>query len=84
MIKKEFELPKRDATKAKVTFVKREGIWFWDLPNHVREAPDGMVASLPLPDVNLDQAKTVKDCLDLIGERRGKDWVGQVIVDLLN
>lgn len=80
---KEFEVPKRDGTKAKVTFAKRNGIWFWDLPEGLREVPEGCVASLPLPDVNLDQAKTVKDCLDLVGERRGEDWVGQVIVDLL-
>ncbi len=81
-MKKEFDLPKRDGTKTKVTFAKRDNIWFWDLPEGLREVAEGCVASLPLPDVNLDQAKTVKACLDLIGEKRGQLWVGQVIVDL--
>lgn len=82
--RKEFEVPRRDGTKAKFVFVKPEGsVWHWDLPEHIRDAPEGNVASLPLPDVNLDNANTVKECLDLIGQKRGQDWVGQVVVDLL-
>jgi len=82
--RKEFDCPRRDGTKAKFVFVKPEGsVWHWDLPNHLRESFPGHVASLPLPDVNLDKAKDLKTCLDLIGKARGQDWVGQVVVDLL-
>jgi len=77
-MKKEFEIPKRDGTKAKVVFEKPEdSIWYWDVEK------DGEEISLPLPDVNLDNAKTLIDCLKLINEKRGEDWVGQVIVDIL-
>ena len=81
--RKEFECPRRDGTKAKFVFTKDEGVWFWDLPKHIREAPQGAVASLPLPDVDLDNAKNLKECLNLIGQKRGEDWVGQIVVDLL-
>ena len=82
-MKKEFLVPRIDKTNAKFVFVKQGGIWYWDLPKHLRDAPKGSVASLPLPDVDLDKAKELKDCLNLIGKVRGKDWVGQVVVDLL-
>jgi len=82
-VKKEFQVPKRNGTKAKFSFVKQNGVWFWDLPKEVLSAPMGSVASLPLPDVDLDKAESVKECLDLIGKKRGEDWVGQVVVDLL-
>lgn len=82
--RKEFECPRRDGTKAKFVFVKPQGsVWYWDIPNHLRESPKGHTASLPLPDVNLDKAKDLKECLDLIGKKRGQDWVGQIVVDLL-
>ena len=75
-MKKEFILKRRDGKDAKFTFVKpKESVWYWDLP-------DGR--SLPLPDVELDEAKTLKDCLDLISDQRGESWVGQVMADLLN
>lgn len=83
MMRKKFSVKKRDGTKRKFTFVKRKNIWFWDLPNDVKPAPNGEVASLPLPDVNLDQAKTLKECISLIAKKRGDDWVGQVVADLL-
>ena len=77
-MKKEFEVPKRDGTKAKFIFSKNEwdksGIWYWDLP-------DGK--SLPLPDMELEKTKELKEILDLIGKQRSQEWVGQVIVDLL-
>ena len=83
--RKEFELSRRDGKKAKFIFVKPEGsVWYWDLPKTLLDAPKGEVASLPLPDVNLDNAKNLKECLDLIGKQRGEEWVGQVVVDLLN
>ena len=82
--RKEFEMPRMDGTKAKFIFVKPEGsIWYWDIPT-LRESFAGHTASLPLPDVNLDSAITLKECLDLIGAKRGIDWVGQVVVDLLH
>lgn len=74
-LRKEFDCPRRDGTKAKFVFVKPDGsVWYWDVV-------DGK--SLPLPDVNLNKAENLKECLDLISEKRGKDWVGQVVVDLL-
>ena len=83
--RKEFELIRRDGTKAKFVFVKplEDSIWYWDMPKHLIESPNQFVASLPLPDVDLDNAKDLKTCLDLIGKKRGQDWVGQIIVDLL-
>lgn len=84
-MRKEFEVPRRDGKKAKFIFVKPKGsIWYWDLPKEIKDIGEGYVASLPLPDVNLDKAKTLKECLDLIGKQRGEEWVGQVVVDLLN
>jgi len=82
-MRKEFSFKKRDGTKAKFTFVKRGGFWFWDLPEGIKPSLKGELASLLLPDINLDQAKTLKECLDLIAEKRGDDWVGQVVTDLL-
>lgn len=82
-IKKEFECPRRDGTKANFVFIREGGIWYWDLPKHLRNAPEGCVASLPLPDIDLDNAKNLKECLDLIGQKRGQGWVGQIVVDLL-
>lgn len=80
--RKEFELQRRDGTKAKFVFEKPEGsVWYWDLPEHL--SPGEHIASLPLPDVNLDKAKDLKECLDLIGQKRGHDWVGQIVGDLL-
>lgn len=81
--RKEFECPRRDGTKAKFVFVKDGGIWYFDLPKHIRDAPQGSIASLPLPDIDLVKAKNLKECLDLIGQKRGQDWVGQIVVDLL-
>ena len=81
--RKEFECLRRDGSKALFVFVKDEGIWYWDLPKHLRDAPPGSIASLPLPDISLDKAKSLKEALDLIGQRRGQDWVGQIVVDLL-
>ena len=84
MTKKLFEIPRKDGTKAKIVFVKPKGsIWYWDIPKHLINSFPGYTASLPLPDVDLEEAKTLKECLDLIGAKRGQDWVGQVIVDLL-
>ena len=84
-IRKEFECPRRDGTKATFVFVKplEDGIWYWDIPQHLIKSFPEHTASLPLPDVNLDKAKTLAECLDLIGKKRGQDWVGQVVVDLL-
>ncbi len=82
--RKEFECPRRDGTKAKFVFVKPEGsVWHWDIPEHLRKSFEGYTASLPLPDIDLDNAKDLKTCLDLIGKKRGEDWVGQIVVDLL-
>ncbi len=82
--RKEFDCPRMDGTKAKFVFVKPDGsVWHLDIPKHIRESFEGHTASLPLPDVDLDKAETLKECLDLIGEKRGKDWVGQIVVDLL-
>ncbi len=83
-IRKEFKCPRRNGTKAIFVFVKPTGsVWHWDLPKHLINSPEGITASLPLPDVNLDKAKDLKTCLDLIGKVRGQDWVGQVVTDLL-
>lgn len=83
-MKKEFRVPRKDGTKATVTFVKHKGVWFWEVPKGSSLVGlIGGVVWLPLPDVALEKAKTVKECLDLIAKKRGKDWVGQVIVDLL-
>ena len=87
--RKEFDCPRRDGTKAKFVFVKqgiasnKDGIWYWDIPQHLIKSFPEHTASLPLPNVNLDKAKTLAECLDLIGKKRGQDWVGQVVVDLL-
>ncbi len=82
--RKEFEMPRMDGTKAKVVFVKPEGsVWYLDIPKHLVESFEGRTASLPLPDVDLDKAETLKDCLDLIAEKRSQDWVGQIVVDWL-
>jgi len=70
----EEKIKRRDGKTVNFTFTKKD-IWYWDLP-------DGK--SLPLPDVDLSKAKTVKKCLDLIGKKRGDRWVGQVVIDLLN
>jgi hypothetical protein len=83
-MRKEFECPRRDGTKAKFVFEKPEGsVWYWDIPQHIISSFPDHIASLPLPDVNLDKANTLKECLDLIAKKRGQDWVGQVVVDLL-
>lgn len=83
-MRKEFRMKRRDGTQARFIFVKPEGsVWYWDIPEKVASVPEGGVASLPLPDVNLDKAKTVKECLDLVAKKRGDDWVGQVVADLL-
>ena len=82
-MKKEFECPKRDGTKAKFVFTKPHGsVWYWDLPKNIKEGMN-VAPSLPLPDVNLDNAKTLKECLDLIGKARSEEWVGQIVVALL-
>lgn len=82
-MRREYEVPRRDGTKAKFTFVKQDDVWFWDLPKHIRQSPKGTTASLPLPDIDLDKAETLKECLNLIGKKRSEEWVGQVVVDLL-
>jgi len=80
MVRKEFRVKRRDGTQAKFIFVKPKGsVWYWGVPMETK----GERASLPLPHVNLDRAKKLKDCLDLIAKRRGDDWVGQVVGDLL-
>jgi len=83
--RKEFDMARRDGTTAKFVFVKPAGsVWYWDMPEHLRSgAPKGHTVSLPLPDVDLDKADSLKVCLDLIGKIRGQDWVGQIVVDLL-
>ncbi len=77
---KKFSFKKRDGTKAKFIFVKPRGsVWYWDVPMETK----GERASLPLPDVNLNQAKTLKECLALVSAKRGNHWVWQVVRDLL-
>lgn len=75
-ITKEFTMRKRDGSEAKFSFAQPEGsVWYWDLPDGER--------SLPLPEVDLSSAKSLKKCLDLIGKARGIKWVGQVVADIL-
>lgn len=80
-MRKEFRVKRRDGTQARFIFEKPErSVWYWNVP---RKGDSKEIISLPLPDVNLNQAKTLKECLDLITKRRGDDWVGQVVADLL-
>ena len=79
-MRKEFTVQKRDGTTAKFEFEKPKGsVWYWDVPMETRRE----TVSLPLPDVNLSRAKELKDCLDLIAEKRGENWVGQIVTDIL-
>lgn len=79
-MKKEFTMIKKDGTTAKFQFEKSKGsIWYWNVPLETK----GEIGSLPLPDVELNKAKDLQDCLHLIAEKRGSDWVMRVVHDIL-
>jgi len=84
--RKVFKVDKGDGSIAEITFTKPKGsIWYWDLPHTTpkEEKETSGIRSLPLPDVELDNVKCLRDALDLIAAKRGTDWVGQVIIDCL-
>jgi len=70
---------------AKFRFVKEGGVWYWDMLHKQtgQEKKQGVVKALPLPDVDLDNCNTLKECFDAIAKRRGEDWVGQIFADAM-
>lgn len=80
-----FEMTKRDRSKAQFRFVREEGVWYWDIPHKTLETEKklGLVASLLLPDVNLDKCETLKACFDAIAQQRSEQWVGQIYADIM-
>jgi len=76
------DLTRRDGSKAEFRFTKQEGVWYWDLPHKTKEGKQPM-PSLPLPDVELDNHKSLKECLAAIAKERGENWVGQVYSDIM-
>lgn len=79
-MEKEFTMIRKDGTTAKFQFEKPRGdFWYWNLPLETR--PDSI--SLLLPDVELSKAKDLQDCLRLIAEKRGEDWVMRIVHDIL-
>jgi len=84
--RKEFEVIKRDGSKATFVFVKpKNSVWYWNLLHSTseEEAKRLGVRSLPLPDIELDKAYCLRDALDLIAAKRGDEWVGQIVADHL-
>ena len=71
---KEFIKERKDGSLAIFNFDKPKGRgWYWNLSGNRNVRLDG---------VNLDKAKTLDKCLELITEKCGKLWTGQV-VDLI-
>jgi len=79
-MKKEFTMIRKDGTTAIFQFEKPEGnVWYWNVPLETK----GEIGSLPLPDVELDKVNDLQDCLRLIAEKRGEDWVMRIVHDIL-
>jgi len=79
-MEKEFTMIRKDGTTAKFQFEKPKGsIWHWNVPLETR----GEIGNLPLPDVELEKAKDLQECLRLIAEKRGEDWVMRIVHDIL-
>lgn len=79
-MEKEFTMIRKDGTTAKFQFEKpKESIWYWNVPLETK----GEIGSLPLPDVELNKAKDLQECLRLIAEKRGENWVMRVVHDIL-
>jgi len=84
--RKVFEMKKRTGDTAQFTFVKEEGVWFWEIPHKqgTELKKHGIMPSLPLPDVDLDNCNTLKECFDAIAKKRGELWVGQIFADIMH
>ena len=77
---KSFTMIRKDGTTAKFQFKKPKGsTWYWNVPLETK----GEIGSLPLPDVELNKAKDLQDCLRFIAEKRGSDWVMRIVHDIL-
>lgn len=79
-------MKKMKGGKAQFTFVKEEGVWYWDIPHKTPEVvkKKGIVYALPLPDVDLDNCSTLKECFDAIAKKRSEAWVGQIFTDIMH
>lgn len=77
---KSFTMIRKDGTTARFQFEKPEGnIWYWNVALETK----GEMGSLPLPDVELNKAKDLQECLRLIAEKRGENWVMRIVHDIL-
>lgn len=71
---------------AKFRFTKENGVWYWDLLHKQTdvEKNQGVIASLPLPGIDLDECDTLKKCFDVIAKYRGEAWVGQIFTNIMH
>ncbi len=79
MVRKQFTITNKDGARVKFKFMKPKGsVWYWNVPLETR----GEIGSLPLPDVELGKVNDLQNCLRLIAEKRGVNWVDRIVADI--